>query len=69
MFKLRNYRGVMCHDTKALRKKCPYLELIWSVFSRIWTEYQKIRSIQSKSGKYGPEYASFSFAIYISFFG
>ena len=55
MFKLRNYRGVMCHDTKALRKKCPYLELIWSVFSRIWTEYQKIRSIQSKSGKYGPE--------------
>ena len=23
----------------ALRKKCPYSELFWSVFYRIWTEY------------------------------
>ena len=23
----------------SLRKKCPYLELFWSTFSRIWTEY------------------------------
>ena len=25
--------------TPALRKKCPYSELFWSLFSRIWTEY------------------------------
>ena len=25
-----------------LRKKCPYLELFWSVFSRIRTEYGEI---------------------------
>ena len=25
--------------SKSLRKNCPYLELFWSVFSRIWTEY------------------------------
>ena len=24
-----------------LRKRCPYLELFWSVFSRIWTEYRE----------------------------
>ena len=24
-----------------LREKCPYSELFWSVFSRIWTEYGK----------------------------
>ena len=33
-----------------LREKCPYLELFWSVFSRIWTEYGpgwlKIRTSQ-----------------------
>ena len=29
----------------ALRKKCPYLELFWSAFSRIRTEYGDIRSI------------------------
>ena len=34
---------------KPLRKKCPYLELFWSVFSRIPTEHGEIRS------KYGPE--------------
>ena len=25
-----------------LRKNCPYLELFWSAFSRIWTEYGEI---------------------------
>ena len=25
-----------------LRKKCPYLEFFWSVFSRIWTEYRDL---------------------------
>ena len=38
-----------------LRKKCSYLELFWSVFSRIWTEYGEIQSIQSDEGKYRPE--------------
>ena len=27
-----------------LRKKCPYSELFWSVFSSIWTEYGEIQS-------------------------
>ena len=30
---------------RALRKKCPYSELFWSVFSNIRTEYGEIRSI------------------------
>ena len=33
------------HYRKSLRKKCPYPELFWSVFSRIRTEYREIRSI------------------------
>ena len=32
-----------------LRKKCPYLEFLWSIFSRIWTEYGEIWSIYSYS--------------------
>ena len=32
-----------------LRKKCPYSELFWSVFSRIRTEYGEIRSISQYS--------------------
>ena len=28
---------------------CPYSELFWSVFSRIWTEYREIRSISPYS--------------------
>ena len=28
-----------------MRKKCPYLELFWSVFSRIRTEYREIKVI------------------------
>ena len=31
-----------------LRKKCPYSELFRSAFSRIWTEYGEIRSIQDQ---------------------
>ena len=34
---------------KALRKKCPYLELFLSVFSRIWTEYGEILRISPYS--------------------
>ena len=33
----------------ALRKKCPYSELFWSVFFRIRTQYWEIRSISSHS--------------------
>ena len=43
----------------SLRKKCPYSEFFWSVFSRIWTEYRVIQNISPYSvqiaGKYGPE--------------
>ena len=38
----------------ALCKKCPYSELFWSAFSRIWTEYGEyyvFLRIQSKCGK------------------
>ena len=28
-----------------LRRKCPYSELFWLVFSRIWTEYREMGSI------------------------
>ena len=28
-----------------MRENCPYLELFWSAFSYIWTEYGEIRSI------------------------
>ena len=30
-------------ESLTLRKKCPYSELFWSVFSRIRTENEKIR--------------------------
>ena len=33
----------------SLRKKCPYPEFFWSVFSRIRTEYAEIRSISPYS--------------------
>ena len=33
----------------ALRKKSPYSELFWSLFSRIWNEYGDIRRISPYS--------------------
>ena len=33
----------------SLHKKCPYLGLFWSVFSRIWSEYREIWSISPHS--------------------
>ena len=33
----------------ALCKTCPYTELFWSVFFRIWTEYGELRSISPYS--------------------
>ena len=38
-FFLLGYFFLLCHP---LREKCPYSELFWSVFSRIWTEYGEI---------------------------
>ena len=37
---------------RPLRKMCSYLELFWSVFSRIWTEYGEIQSISPYSVQY-----------------
>ena len=34
---------------RSLRKKCPYSELLWSVFTRIRTEYREARSISPYS--------------------
>ena len=37
--------GLRFYEIKSnitLRKKCPYSELFWSAFSRIWTEYGEI---------------------------
>ena len=46
---------------------CPYSELFWSVFSRIWTEYGEIRSIfqysvgmQENTDQNNSEYGHFS---------
>ena len=36
-------------EQPSLRKKCPYLELFWSAFSHIWTEYGEIQSISPYS--------------------
>ena len=36
-------------ESVTLRKKCPYLEFFWSVFSRIWTKFSP------NAGKYGPK--------------
>ena len=41
--------------SSALREKCPYLGLFWSVFSRIRTKYGETLRISSNVGKYGPE--------------
>ena len=33
----------------SLLKKCPYLELLWSAFFHIWTEYREILRISPYS--------------------
>ena len=40
---------------KSPRKKCPYLELFWSAFSRIRIEYREM-VFSPNVGKWGPEY-------------
>ena len=32
-------KGSILNAWLALREKCPYSEIFWSIFSRIWTEY------------------------------
>ena len=49
--KFMNYvfYALVVPQKRALRKKCPYSELFWSVFSLIPTECREIRSIFSYS--------------------
>ena len=51
--KLRIAEENQCDSCFTLSKKCSYLKLFLSIFSRIRTEYGEIRSIQY--WKYGPE--------------
>ena len=37
--------GQVVEKGPSLHKKCPYSELFWSGFSRIWNEYEEIRRI------------------------
>ena len=43
-----NFSACFCVHLLPLRKKCPYSEFFWSVFSRIWTVYAPY---SSKCGK------------------
>ena len=44
------YNGAFCkNSTQPLSKKCPYLELFWSVFFHVWTEYGEILHISPYS--------------------
>ena len=54
----------------SLRKKCPYSESFWSAFSRIWTEYEEIRSIspytvrmRGNADQNNSEYGHFSHSV------
>ena len=42
----------------SLREKCPLSEFFWSVFSRIWTEYEKIQT--KKTPNTGTFYAVYT---------
>ena len=43
----------------ALRKKCPYSELFWSVFSRIRTEYGEILRMRENADQNNSGYRHF----------
>ena len=45
-FKPHNFKALARYS---LRKKCPYSELFWSAFSRIWSEYGERLCISSYS--------------------
>ena len=57
-YNLRKFQAL--ESLHILRKRCPYSELFWSVFSSIRTEYGKIDAphffaFSPNAGKYGPE--------------
>ena len=47
---LKNNKGYNSTELMKLRENCLYLELFWSVFSRIRTEYGDILCILEKCG-------------------
>ena len=49
LFLMNNLLSIQQYRNHSLRKKCPYLELFWSVFSRIRTEYGEILRISAYS--------------------
>ena len=49
LFLMNNLLSILQYRNHSLRKKCPYLELFWSVFSRIRTEYREILRISAYS--------------------
>ena len=49
-----------------LSEKCPYSELFWSAFSRIWTKYDKcglFSSTGESADKNNSEYGHFLFSV------
>ena len=48
---MNNLLSILQYRNHSLRKKCPYLELFWSVFSRIQTEYGEILRISAYSDR------------------
>ena len=58
-FFLQSYSDI---DFTILRKKCPYSELFWSVFSHIWTE------MRENEDQNNSEYRHFSRSTILSFF-
>ena len=53
-----------------IREKFPYLEILWSVFSRIWTEYRDLLSkslysirLQEKTNQKNSEYGNISCSV------
>ena len=44
-----SFNGLWWMGVTTLRQKCPYSELFWSVFSRMWTEYGDILRISPYS--------------------
>ena len=47
----------MQYKSIALHEKCPYSELFWSAFSRIWTEYREI--LRKNADQNNSEYEHF----------
>ena len=46
-----NFFPIKLNPTISLHEKCPYSKLLWSVFSRLWTEYGVSVRIQSECEK------------------